>query len=62
MYHDIREVFWWDGLKEDIADFVAKCSNYQKVKPEHQKSGSLLQEIQVPAWMWEYLNMDFKMG
>ncbi|XP_070040004.1 uncharacterized protein [Nicotiana tomentosiformis] len=23
MYHDIREVYWWDGMKMDIAEFVA---------------------------------------
>ena len=42
MYHDRREVFWWEGLKKDIAEFVAKCPNCQQVKVEHQKSGGLL--------------------
>ena len=23
MYHDFREVFWWEGLKRDIAEFIA---------------------------------------
>ena len=23
MYHDLKEVYWWDGLKRDIAEFVA---------------------------------------
>ena len=62
MYHDLREVFWWDGLKKDIAEFVAKCRYYQHMKAEHQKSGSLLQEIQVPTWKWEDINMDFVVG
>ena len=35
MYHDIREIFWWEGLKKDIAEFVAKCPNCQQVKAEH---------------------------
>ncbi|KAH0725354.1 hypothetical protein KY284_001219 [Solanum tuberosum] len=25
MYHDMREVFWWNGMKRDIVDFMAKC-------------------------------------
>ncbi|WMV07872.1 hypothetical protein MTR67_001257 [Solanum verrucosum] len=25
MYLDLREVFWWNGMKRDITDFVAKC-------------------------------------
>ena len=62
MYHDLREVFWWEGLKKDIAEFIAKCPNCQQVKAEHQKSGSLLQEIQVPIWKWEDINMDFVVG
>ncbi|XP_070047169.1 uncharacterized protein [Nicotiana tomentosiformis] len=27
MYHDIREIYWWDGMKKDIAKFVAQCPN-----------------------------------
>ena len=49
MYHDLREDFFWEGLKKDIAEFDAKCQNCQQVKVEHQKSGVLLQEIQVPT-------------
>ena len=62
MYHDLREVFWWDGLKKDIAEFVAKCPNCQQVNVEHQKWGGLLQEIQIPTWKWEDINMDFVVG
>ena len=32
MYCDLREVYWWDGLKKDIAEFVSKCQNCQQVK------------------------------
>ncbi|WMV18493.1 hypothetical protein MTR67_011878 [Solanum verrucosum] len=38
MYRDLREVYWWNGMKKDIAEFVAKCPNCQQVKLEHQKS------------------------
>ncbi|XP_070044580.1 uncharacterized protein [Nicotiana tomentosiformis] len=23
MYHDIKEIYWWDGMKKDIEEFVA---------------------------------------
>ena len=49
-------------MKKDIAEFVAKCPNCQQVKVEHQKSSGLLQEIQVPIWKWEDINMDFVVG
>ncbi|WMV51893.1 hypothetical protein MTR67_045278 [Solanum verrucosum] len=41
MYRDLQEVFWWNGMKREIADFVAKCPNFQQVKEvEHHKSGA----------------------
>ena len=27
MYRDLREVYWWNDIKRDIADFVNKCPN-----------------------------------
>ncbi|WMV54251.1 hypothetical protein MTR67_047636 [Solanum verrucosum] len=49
-------------MKRDIADFVAKCSNCQGVKVEHQKPGGMNQEINIPTWKWEVINMDFITG
>ena len=62
MYHDLREIYWWEGMKKDIAKFVAKCLNCKQVKAEHQKLGGLLQEIKVLTWKWEDINMDFVVG
>ena len=62
MYHDLREIFWWKGIKRDIAEFVAKCPNCQQVKTEHLKSSVLPQEIKIPTWKWKYINMDFVVG
>ncbi|WRX07830.1 Integrase zinc-binding domain - like 2 [Theobroma cacao] len=25
MYQDLKEVYWWEGLKRDVAEFVSKC-------------------------------------
>ncbi|XP_070041274.1 uncharacterized protein [Nicotiana tomentosiformis] len=30
MYHDLKEVYWWNDLKRGVADFVAKCSKCQQ--------------------------------
>ena len=49
-------------MKRDIAEFVAKCPNCQQVKIEHQKPGGLAQEIEIPTWKWEMINMDFVVG
>ncbi|XP_076933896.1 uncharacterized protein LOC143599961 [Bidens hawaiensis] len=32
MYADLRSVFWWPGMKKDIALYVAKCLTCSKVK------------------------------
>ncbi|XP_070050506.1 uncharacterized protein [Nicotiana tomentosiformis] len=53
MHHDIREIYWLDGMKKDIAEFVAQCPNCQQVKIKNQKPGGLLQAIEIPTWKWE---------
>ena len=62
MYHDMREIYWWSGMKRDIAEFVAKCSTCQQVKIEHQKPSGSMQEFTIPTWKWEKVNMDFVTG
>ncbi|KAH0644963.1 hypothetical protein KY284_032847 [Solanum tuberosum] len=62
MYCDLHEIYWWKGMKKDIAGFVAIFSNCQQVKSEHQKPGGLSQVISIPTWKWEDLNMDFILG
>ena len=41
MYHDLKKIYWWDDMKKDIANYVAKCSNCKQVKEEHLKTGGL---------------------
>ena len=35
MYHDLKKLFWWSGLKRDVAQFVYSCLICQKSKVEH---------------------------
>ena len=62
MYHDLREVYWWDGLKKDIPEFVDQCPNCQHLKADHLKPGGILQEIQLPTLKGEDIKMDFVVG
>ena len=50
MYHIIKDLYWWDGMKNDVADFVSKCLNYQQEKAEHQKPSRKLQPLPIPEW------------
>ena len=49
MYHDLRVVNWWNGMKKGIAKFVSKCPNGQQVNIENQRPGGLAQLIKLPA-------------
>ena len=62
MYHDLKQIYWWDGMKKDIAEYVAKCPNCQQVKAEHLNPGGLAQISEVSTWNLESINMDFVVG
>jgi len=62
MYHDLKTHYWWNEMKRDIADYVARCLTCQRVKTEHQKPGGLLQPLPIPVWKGEHITMDFMIG
>ncbi|GJU48673.1 putative reverse transcriptase domain-containing protein [Tanacetum coccineum] len=59
IYYDLRDRYWWPGMKKDIAVYVSKCLTCLKVKAEHQRPSSLLQQPEIPKWKWEGIAMDF---
>nr|GEX88005.1 putative reverse transcriptase domain-containing protein [Tanacetum cinerariifolium] len=59
MYHDLKQHFWWSGMKRDVAMFVSKCLICQQVKIEHQWANGLLQQLDIPVWKWDKISMDF---
>ena len=62
MYNGLGELFWWDGLKGDIVEFVSKYCNLKQVKAEHHNMIALHYEIQIPTWMIEDININFVVG
>ncbi|GKB12068.1 putative reverse transcriptase domain-containing protein [Tanacetum coccineum] len=48
MYHNLRDMYWWPGMKRDIATYVSKCLTCSKVKAEHQKPLGWLQQPEIP--------------
>ena len=50
MYHDLKDTYWWNGMKRDITEFVSKCLTCQQVKLEHQRPQGLLQQLPIPEW------------
>ncbi|KAL0401908.1 UNVERIFIED_CONTAM: Transposon Ty3-G Gag-Pol polyprotein [Sesamum latifolium] len=49
-------------MKRDVADFVARCLNCQKVKAKHQRPSGWLQPLEIPELKWEHITMDFVTG
>ncbi|GJR69027.1 putative reverse transcriptase domain-containing protein [Tanacetum coccineum] len=58
MYHDLHDMYWWPGMKRDIAIYISKCLICAKVKAEHQRPSGLLQQPEIPEWMWDKITMD----
>ena len=59
MYQDLWSNFWWDGMKNDIANFVQRCLICQQVKAEHKKPPGLLMPLQIPERKWSHITIDF---
>ncbi|WVZ49174.1 hypothetical protein U9M48_000551 [Paspalum notatum var. saurae] len=62
IYYDLKERFWWYGMKRAVAEYVAICDTCQRVKAEHQRPAGLLQPLKVPEWKWKEITMDFIVG
>ncbi|GKF71901.1 putative reverse transcriptase domain-containing protein, partial [Tanacetum coccineum] len=59
MYYDLRDRYWWPGMKKDIVEYDGKCLTCLKVKAEHQRPFGLLQQPEIPVWKWEGIAIDF---
>ncbi|XP_072080982.1 uncharacterized protein [Arachis hypogaea] len=62
MYNDLKAMFWWPGMKNDVVEYVSKCLTCQKVKIQHQRPSRTLQSLEIPQWKWESIAMDFVSG
>ena len=62
MYRTLKEHYWWNGMKKEIANFVSRCLTCQQVKAEHQKPAGKIQLLPIPVWKWEKITMDFVTG
>ena len=59
MYQDLKETFWWQGMKKDVSQFVSACLTCQKAKVEHWRPGEILQPLDIPVWKWDSIVLDF---
>ena len=55
-------LFFWDGMKHDIRNFVAECDVCQCNKGEIVKSSGTLQPLPIPPAILKDISMDFITG
>jgi hypothetical protein len=62
MYHDLKAQFWWTRMKCETTRYVTECDMCQRVKADHMRPTKLLQPLNIPAWKWEDISMNFIVG
>jgi hypothetical protein len=58
-YDRVKRSFFWDGMKQDIHNFVVECDVFQHNKGEIVKSSGTLQPLPIPIAIWKDISMDF---
>jgi hypothetical protein len=62
MYHDLRQLYWWSNMKQDITRYIMECDIFGRVKADHLRRPGFLQPLPIPVWKWEDISMDFITG
>ena len=62
MYHDLRHLYWWPNMKQDITKYISECDTCGRVKADHMCTLGFLQPLPIPVWKWEDISMDFVVG
>jgi hypothetical protein len=61
-YDRVKRSFFWDGMKQDVHNFVAKFDVCQHNKGETVKYLSTLQPLLISLVIWRDISMDFIIG
>ena len=48
MYRTLRDHYWWQGMKREIAEFVSQCLVCQHIKAENQRLAGYSQPLHIP--------------
>jgi hypothetical protein len=61
-YDMVKRYFFWDGMKQDVGNFVSKCDVSQCNKGKIVKYPGTLQLLSIPPNIWRDIDMDFFTG
>ncbi|XP_016673098.1 zinc finger and BTB domain-containing protein 11-like [Gossypium hirsutum] len=45
IYRDLRELYWWPGLKREVTDFVTRCLTCQQTDGQSKMVIQLLEDM-----------------
>ena len=48
MYHDLRHLYWWSNMKQDITKYVTECDTCGRVRAHHMCTPGFLQPLPIP--------------
>jgi hypothetical protein len=58
-YDKVKRYFFWDGMKQDVHNFVVECDVCQGNKGETVKSPGTLKSFSIPPAIRQDISMDF---
>ena len=59
----LRKDYFQPNMKNELAEYIARCFECQKVKTEHQHPTGLLHPLPILSWIkWEIISLDFVKG
>ena len=56
---EIRCQYFWPRMKKEVANYIARCLECQKVKTKHRHPTCFLQPFPIPEWKWELVSVHF---
>jgi hypothetical protein len=55
----VRSQYCWTRMKKEVANYIARYIECQKMKKKHRHPAGLLQPLPIPEWKWEVVTVDF---
>ncbi|GKB91760.1 putative reverse transcriptase domain-containing protein [Tanacetum coccineum] len=59
MYQDLKKLYCWPNMKDDISTYVSKCLTCAKSGRMAKNHPGFMVQTCEPVWKWENITMDF---